>query len=54
MTRDLARKFLGELTSGAICWLPNKHGGAIYIPPNKRDLLRSADRRLNLPGGQFG
>ena len=28
----------GDLTSGAICCLPNK-----------RDLLRSADRRLNLP-----
>ena len=28
---------LGSLTSGAICCLPNK-----------RDLLRSADRRLNL------
>ena len=29
--------FLSSLTSGAICCLPNK-----------RDLLRSADRRLNL------
>ena len=28
---------MGDLTSGAICCLPNK-----------RDLLRSADRRLNL------
>ena len=34
---DLAFKFVGDLTSGAICCLPNK-----------RDLLRSADRRLNL------
>ena len=34
---DLAFKFVGDLTSGAIC-----------CPPNKRDLLQSADRRLNL------
>ena len=34
---DLSLKFVGDLTSGVICCLPNK-----------RDLLRSADRRLNL------